>query len=663
MKKYLSFTLAMLCFTQVFAQKTVQCVSPNQQLKVNIEIGDNLRWSLVKNNKTLVQPSTISLVLNGGEILGQKPKGLSLKKSMNNDLIHTSLYKKKEIKNSYNEMSLSFSGNYSVVFRVYDDGVAYRFVTARKGDLVVKQEVAEFNLNDVDYTYVPWVNVRDTMNLEPQFASSFENQYVKIPLKSWSKTRLAFLPTLAVNKDGVNLCITEADLEDYPGMYLQNKNGSTCLTGVFANYPRKVRPAGHNKLELLVDEREDYIAKTSGTRSFPWRTVIVTDDKGLADNDMVYRLASPSRIKDQSWIKPGKVAWDWWNDWNIYGVDFESGINNATYKYYIDFASAHGLQYVILDEGWAVNLQADLMKVVPEIDIKELCDYGKSKGVGIILWAGMYALDKDIDGICKYYSEMGVKGFKVDFLNRDDQLMVDYCYKVAKIAAKYQLMIDFHGVFKPTGLQRTYPNVINFEGVFGLEQMKWSGSSVDMVTYDVTIPFIRMVAGPMDYTQGAMRNASRHNYRAINSEPMSQGTRCRQLAEYVVFESPFSMLCDNPSNYMREAECMSYISSIPTVWDQTQILTAKVGEYIVTARQKGDDWYVGGMTNWDARTMKIDLSFLPEGNYEVELFSDGVNANRVARDYKRKVFQLTDKTMEIRMAPGGGFAMAIRKVK
>jgi len=663
MKKYLSFTLAMLCFTQLFAQKTVQCVSPNQQLKVDIEIGDNLRWSLVKNNKTLVRPSTISLVLNGGEVLGQKPKGLRIKKSMNNDLIHTSLYKKKEIRNSYNEMSLSFSGNYSVVFRVYDDGVAYRFVTARKGDLVVKQEVAEFNLNDVDYTYVPWTNVGDTMNLEPQFASSFENQYVKIPLKSWGKTRLAFLPTLAVNKDGVNLCITEADLEDYPGMYLQNKNGSTCLTGVFANYPRKVRQAGHNNLELLVDEREDYIAKTSGTRSFPWRTVIVTDDKGLADNDMVYRLASPSRIKDQSWIKPGKVAWDWWNDWNIYGVDFESGVNNATYKYYIDFASTHGIEYVILDEGWAVNLQADLMKVIPEIDIRELCEYGKSKGVGIILWAGMYALDKDIDGICKYYSEMGVKGFKVDFLNRDDQLMVDYCYKVAKIAAKYQLMIDFHGVFKPTGLQRTYPNVINFEGVFGLEQMKWSGSSVDMVTYDVTIPFIRMVAGPMDYTQGAMRNASRHNYRAINSEPMSQGTRCRQLAEYVVFESPFSMLCDNPSNYMRETECMSYISSIPTVWDQTQVLTAKVGEYIVTARQKGDDWYVGGMTNWDARTMNIDLSFLPEGNYEVELFTDGVNAHRVARDYKRKVFQLTDKTMEVRMAPGGGFAMVIRKVK
>ena len=661
MKKTIIFSLALLSFAQAFALKSYQCLSPNQQLKVSVEVGEKTKWSLTKNNQVLLNPSEISIILQNGEALGRKARGVHAKTVSRNEVIHTSLYKKKEIKDNYNELTLTFSGNYAIVFRVYDDGVAYRFVTSRKGALVVKQEVAEFDLNNIDRTFVPWVHTSDTLNVEKQFFNSFENTYAKLPLTSWCKTRLSFLPMLAVNKDGTNLCITEADLENYPGMFLQNKNGSTCLTGVFAGYPKNVQQGGYNQLQLIVKEREDFISKTTGTRSFPWRTIMVTDDKGLANSDMVYRLAAPSRVDDLSWIKPGKVAWDWWNDWNIYGVDFKSGVNNETYKYYIDFASTHGISYVILDEGWAVNHKADLMQVVPAIDIKELCDYGKSKGVGIILWAGMYALEKDMDNVFKHYADMGVKGFKVDFLDRDDQLMVNYCYRVAAAAAKNRLMIDFHGVYKPTGLQRTYPNVINFEGVFGLEQMKWATPAVDMVTFDVTLPFIRMAAGPMDYTQGAMRNATKGNFRAVNSEPMSQGTRCRQLAEYVVFESPLSMLCDSPSNYMQEKDCISYIASIPTVWDNTQVLSAKVGEYVVTARQKGNDWYVGGLTNWDARTMNVDLSFLPAGNYQIDMYVDGVNADRVARDYQHKTMLLNGRSVEVKMAPGGGFALKITK--
>lgn len=373
-------------------------------------------------------------------------------------------------------------------------------------------------------------------------------------------------------------------------------------------------------------------------------------------------MAAPSRVKDLSWIKPGKVAWEWWNDWNIEGVDFEAGINNDTYKAYIDFAASKGIEYVILDEGWAVNLKADLMQVVNEINLKELVDYAAQRNVGIILWAGYYAFERDMENVCRHYSEMGVKGFKVDFMDRDDQIMTDFNYRAAAMCAKYKLLLDLHGTSKPAGLNRTYPNVLNFEGVNGLEQLKWSPASHDQVKYDVMIPFIRQVAGPMDYTQGAMKNAVKGNYYPCYSEPMSQGTRCRQLALYVILESPINMLCDAPSNYMREPESTDFIAAIPTVWDETRVLDAKMGEYIITARRKGDVWYVGGITDWTSREMNVDLSFLPQGDYDVELFADGVNAHRKGTDYRKVTETLSsDKSLKIKMYPGGGFAAKIQK--
>ena len=343
------------------------------------------------------------------------------------------------------------------------------------------------------------------------------------------------------------------------------------------------------------------------------------------------------------------------------GVDFVTGVNNPTYKAYIDFASANGIEYVILDEGWAVNLQADLMQVVKEIDLKELVDYAASKNVGIILWAGYYAFDRDMENVCRYFADMGVKGFKVDFMDRDDQYMTAFNYRAAEMCAKYKLILDLHGTHKPAGLNRTYPNVLNFEGVNGLEQMKWSPASVDQVKYDVLLPFTRQVSGPMDYTQGAMRNASKGNYYPCNSEPMSQGTRCRQLALYVVFESPFNMLCDAPSNYMRELESTEFIANIPTVWDESIVLDGKMGEYIVTARRAGNVWYVGGITDWTARDIEVDCSFLGDKTYDATLFKDGVNAHRVGRDYKCESFRIkNDSKLKIHLAPGGGFALKIK---
>lgn len=460
--------------------------------------------------------------------------------------------------------------------------------------------------------------------------------------------------------NGIKVCITESDLYNYPGMYLNG--GSTSLKGVFTPYPETEEQGGHNNLEITVTSFENYIAKAQAGQSFPWRIIsVVPEAKDLTNLDLTWLLGRPQAAgSDFSWVRPGKVAWDWWNDWNLYGVDFRAGINNETYKYYIDFAAAHGIEYVILDEGWAVNKKADLFQVIPEINLEELVSYANSKNVGLILWAGYKAVERDIEGVCKHFSEMGIKGFKVDFMNRDDQKAVEFFEDVAKTAAKYHLLIDFHGAFKPQGIQRAYPNVLNFEGVAGLEQMKWGNlNDHPEVDYDVTIPFIRMAAGSLDYTQGAMRNATKSNYRQVNSEPMSPGTRCHQLGEYAIFFAPLTMLCDSPSNYMNEPECTEFIASFPTTWDETVPVCGEIGQYVAMARRKGDAWYVGALTNWDARDLTLDLSFIGSGT--VTAFQDGINADRAARDYKKVTFTMpADGKVKIHMAPGGGWAAIIK---
>lgn len=655
------FTILLLWGSvSLVAQKSYRLSSPNQQLQTEVVIGDQIEFSLSCEGKEVLAPSTVAMTLHDGVTLGASPKVSKVIKTSADKEIASPLYKKTVVKDVYNEMRIDFKGDFALVFRLYDEGLAYRFVTKKKGELIVEHETACYNFSSDRKTFAPYVNSKKA-TFEEQFSNSFEQQYVNDPITQLDNKRLMILPFLVELDGGMKLCITEADLEDYPGMFLNNSTDKPTLKAVHAPYPKVKEQGGHNRLQMLVKERESYIAKTKGSRSFPWRVFVVSkEDKELADCDMVYRLASPSRVEDVSWIKPGKVAWDWWNDWNLYGVDFRAGINNDTYKYYIDFASAHGIEYVILDEGWAVNLEADLMKVIPEIDLQELVDYGKSKQVGIILWAGYYAFDRDMERVVDYFSKMGVKGFKVDFMDRDDQEIIDFLYRSAKICAEHKMLVDFHGICKPTGLQRTYPNVLNYEGVHGLEQMKWSPASMDMMTYDVSIPFIRMVAGPMDYTQGAMHNAAKGNYAPFNSEPMSQGTRCHQLATYVIFESPFNMLCDSPSNYEREEECTGFIARIPTVWDETVALDGKVGDYVSIARRHGKDWYVGALTNWTPRDMTLDLSFLGEGNYKIELFKDGINADRAGRDYKKEILSVpADRKLSVHLAPGGGCAARI----
>jgi alpha-glucosidase len=644
------------------AQKQFTLKSPNGKLETNIDVGKTVEYSVFHDGDMMLAKSSVAMILADGSAFGIDARLSGSSTGTVNQTIDAPVYKRSKIIENYNELTLKFKGDYNIIFRAYDDGIAYRFVSTSKKPFIVENEQAEFNFPADRKAFIAYANKPETTPLEKQFSNSFEQPYHNIPLSEWNKKRLGILPLVVEGAKGKKVCIAEADLINYPGMFLYPGETANSLKGVFAPYPKDTRQGGHNELQILVDSRESYIAKFDGAVSFPWRAVIVAEkDAELADSDMVYKLATPAQ-GDYSWIKPGKVAWDWWNDWNLYGVDFRAGINNETYRYYIDFASKYGIEYVILDEGWAVNKKADLFQVIPEINLPELIAYAESKNVGLILWAGYYAFDRDMEAICKHYGEMGVKGFKVDFMDRDDQIMVDFHRRAAETGAKYKVLIDFHGTYKPTGLQRTYPNVINFEGVNGLEQLKWSGPELDQVTYDVTIPFIRQVAGPMDYTQGAMRNATKGNYRSVYNETMSQGTRCRQLAEYVIFESPLNMLCDSPSNYMSEQECTEFIAAVPTVWDNTVSLSGEIGKYVSIARKKGADWYVGAMTNWDARRMELDLSFLGEGNFKGEVFKDGINARRAARDYRKETIDIpADRKLPIYMAPGGGYVIRITR--
>ena len=663
MHKLMTILAAVLMTVSLNAQPNDYVLaSPDGKLQVMVETGDGIHYSLVHDGDLLVGRSEIGMYMTDGSKFGGLEQVKKASTRGVDQTIKATLYKKAEVLDKFNELTLKFK-EFSLVFRAYDDGMAYRFVSHKEEPYNVDHETAEFNFAKDWNMWAAYV-AQHTESLESQYYNSFENTYSYTPLSSWNKERLAFLPLMVEGPRGKKVVVTESDLIDYPGMYLYNEKGDNNLSARFAPYPNEVRQGGHNNLQLEVQSRQPYIAKCVGNEKFPWRIIAVSeDDVQMADNDMVYRLARPADTTlGWNWVKPGKVAWDWWNDWNIAGVDFKSGINTETYQHYIDFASANGIEYVILDEGWAVNGAADLFQVVPEIHLEKLVKYASERNVGLILWAGYWAFDRDMEKVCKHYSNMGIKGFKIDFMDRDDQHMVQFHQRAAMTAARYKLMVDFHGTYKPSGLNRTYPNVINYEGVHGLEQMKWSPASVDQVTYDVTFPFIRMMAGPVDYTQGAMRNATRSNYHPVYNEPMSQGTRCRQLAQYVVFESPLNMLCDSPSNYSKETECMEFISTVPTVWDETRALCGEVGKYIAMARRSGEEWYVGGMTDWNERTLTLDLSFLPQGVYSVELYRDGVNADRRASDYKKEVFDLPlNGLLKVKMAPGGGFAAKIVK--
>lgn len=572
-----------------------------------------------------------------------------------NETVTSPFYRFETFKNECNELHIRLNRNVGIIFRAYNEGVAYRFYTTVGGKQIVKSETTDYHFPSDYNSYLAYTT--NATNGRDPYAMAFQNIYSVKKLSEQPK-HLAFLP-VTIDCGKAKVTLLESDLEAYPGMFVEPVGNG--LKGRFAAYP-KVMKTYKGRGQSYVAEREDFIARINGKRSFPWRVMAVTtNDVQMPVNNLVYALASPNRIGDYSWVSAGKVAWDWWNDWNLKGVPFKAGINMETYKYFIDFAASHGLQYVILDEGWYDSRKADLMHSISSINIPELVAYGKERGVGIVLWTVFNVLDEHLEEAFKKYSSEGVKGFKVDFLDRDDQTAVEMACRIARKAADYKMILDYHGFYKPTGFNRTFPNIVNVESVFGMEEMKWNEDKKDMPLYDVTFPFIRMMSGPVDYTPGAMRNASRADFRAVYDNPMSMGTRCHQLATYIVHDSPFTMLADAPTNYTDN--CIQFISSLPEDIDETKVLSGELGKYIVTARRHAVNWYVGGMTNWDARSVTVDFSFLDSDRpYKVILYRDGVNAGKNAEDYAVDTFQVKkgDKK-EIRMAPGGGFAMSVVK--
>ncbi len=654
--KVLWLPVMALSISTAFGQavKTYQIKSPDGKLVLSVSAGKNIIWAVKHKGTDVIIPSEISLTTNNNEILGKNTILKKAEKDTVYEIFDTKFYKKNNVTDNYNQLTLTFKGEYGLVFRAFNNGVAYRFFIRRKGDITILNEEANFNFKEDYKAYLPFVN--DPRNKD-RFNNSFEAHYDLLNLSKIKKDTLAFLPVLVDAGSPIKAAILEADLQDYPGMYVTPGEQNN-LHGVFAAYPSEEGLGGYNNINYVVSKRENFIAKTSGSRNFPWRLVVISDeDKQLADNDLVQCLSEPSKIKDDAWIKPGKVAWDWWNDWNITHVNFKAGINVETYKYYIDFALANKLTYMIIDEGWSDDHDLNQNK----IDIQQIVDYGKEKGIGVILWATWYSITRDTEGLFAKFEQMGVKGFKIDFIDRDDQKAVSSLYEIAQKAAAHHLVVDYHGMYKPSGIQRTFPNIINCEGVKGLENMKWGTDN--QPGYDVSIPFIRMLSGPMDYTPGGMRNASKSDFRPVNSNPMTQGTRCHQLAMYTVFEAPLQMLADNPTIYKQEQESTDFIDAMPTTFDATTALDGKVGEYVSIARRKGTTWFAGVMTNWDARDINMNLSFLGAGTYKAIIFEDGINANKDAADYTTKTLTVTAKdNIAIKMASGGGWAARFEKI-
>lgn len=656
-KLYLAIlSLLLLIGNASFAAKEKKYVlsSPDGTLKVEISAGNELAYQVMHGNDTILSHSNIGLVLENGTIVGKTPRITGERRRKIKDNIESPFYRFKEFVATGNELDLKLKGGFGIIFRAYNEGVAYRFYTTQSSDIIIKEEQAEFNFKE-DYTaYLPY-----TTNDKKPMVMAYQNVYDITPL-SKAQPKLAFLP-VTVDCGSVKLTLLESDLEAYPGMFVQSQQGKYGLKGVFAPYPAKTDFYPWRKQEY-VTETTDFISRSRGSRSYPWRVLAITEkDTDMPVNNLVYALASPNRIGDTSWIKTGKVAWDWWNDWNLKGVPFKAGINMDTYKYYIDFASRNGLEFIVLDEGWYAPKSGDMLTVIPELDLPELIAYGKSKGVEIVLWTVFNVLDSQLEAACKKYADMGIKGFKVDFLDRDDQTAVEMVYRIAEMTARYKLTLDLHGIYKPTGINRTYPHIINFESVFGMEEVKWTDIKNNMPLYDVTFPYIRMMAGPVDYTPGAMRNATKADWRAMYYTPASMGTRCHQLAAYIVHDSPFTMLCDAPTNYLNEQECVDFIASLPVEVDSTFIASGELGKYIVTVRKKDVNWYIGGMTNWDERDVQLDFSFLPEGmSYTAVLFKDGVNANKQAEDYRKETIRIDkDSRLTLHLASGGGFAMKL----
>ncbi len=651
MKKNLILLFAATLAILPVSAKDYSLTSPSGKLQLSVSVSDKTAWRLSVNGETVLKDNKVSMTIDD-RILGENARVIKVRKGSVSERIRSPFYRQAEFDTRYNWLTLKMKADWSLEFRAYDDGIAYRFVTNRPDIRKVYSETAEFNFAKQYGMLVPYVLKRADGD---RYRSSFENLYVNVKAGdvSVSDGRLAFMPVYVDLGDNGRLLLMESDLWDYPGMFLRSTEKG--FEAEFPPYPNSIYEQDAKYL--------DYLNMVAGSRTFPWRVVAYGEkDTDLPLNNMVYQLATPCKLDDISWIGPGLSTWDWWNGVRRHGVDFKAGINTETYLYDIDFAARYGIPYILIDDGWYKN--KNIFTPIDALDIRKVCEHAAEKGVKVLLWTSKGVLGLKPEKAFEHYSKMGVAGFKIDFFDSQEAAMVNRINMYAEAAAEYHLVVDLHGIFKPVGLNRTYPNVLNFEGVYGQENIKWCNPDrCDMPRNDVILPFVRQAAGQMDYTPGALRNATRREFRSVHLKPMSMGTRAHQLACYVVFDAPLQMLCDSPSDYLREDETTRWIASIPTVFSRTSILDGKIGEYVLTLREKDGRYFLGGMTNWNARDIEVDFSFLHEGEWRCRVFRDGVNADTVAEDYTVAEYTVKSGLKEsVHLAPGGGFVMIVEKL-
>lgn len=646
--KFLFYGCLMLFTVTSLLAKDYKIKSPDGRNKAVVQIDKEINLLVTLGSSELFSINNLYMKLEDGRILGaSKVIGSDQKYFM--DLIHPTLKEKvAEIKDEYNELRINFKPSYTLVIRAYNTGIAYRFETGFELDIVVSTENLEVNFNDENDYY---------FQSSESFNSSYETPYQFKKMDEISTTDLIGLPLLAMTKQGARILITESDLEDYPGLWLKNNRKSFVST--HPGYPKELISTNDAYRVGQIKEHENFIAKTNGKRSFPWRLfIIAANDQELLTNTMVYQLAQPLEIEDPSWIESGIVTFDWWARRSIYGVDFKAGVNTETAKYFIDFADEYGFKYFLFDDGWTD--QGDVSKINPELDMEEVVKYAKNKNIKIMLWAIWSAFEKDWQGNFDRFEEWGISGIKFDFMNRDDQKMVQFYHKVAKEAAKRKMVINFHGAYKPTGLRRAYPNIITREALIEFEYNGWtSGANPE---HHNLLPYLRMVTGPMDYIPFTTNNSQKKDFRNNGDRPMGLGTRAHSMALSIILESPMQMLPDSPSDYYREKECTTFFSQLKVEWDEIKVLEAKVGDYTIIARRNGKDWYIGGITDWESRDFKISFNFLGEGNYTMEYIEDGINADVTAKDYKLNKMEVNKASnIEIHMAKGGGWLAKLIK--
>ncbi|WP_197492248.1 glycoside hydrolase family 97 protein [Arachidicoccus ginsenosidimutans] len=625
--------------------------SPDKKIKAEITVSDSIVYDVRFNNSLVLNSSGISMTLNKA-VIGKNCSIKNIHTKTVNQTIDFINGKFDKLKDNYNELTIDFDNNYSVIFRAYDEGIAYRFVTNFSDSIKVMHEQADFNI----------VHPTSAIVAETDNYTAWELSYTYPSFSKIPEDKHAITPALFTDKNGTRIVIAESDVLDYPGMYLQKSNNT--MQGLWANYPSKTVMGSWGNFVSVVKERAPYIAYTKGSRSFPWRIVMVTnDDKSLLTNELVYKLATPCQLQNTNWIKPGKAAWEWWHDALLPGADIPSGMDNRTtqlYNYYVDFAAKNHLEYMMIDAGWS-NVY-DIQKPNPKIDIRAVISHAKSEHVGVFLWCVATSLLKNLDANLDYIKSLGAAGLKVDFFDRDDQLAIASMEQIAKAAAARHLMIDFHGCTKPTGLQRAYPDILNYEAVRGQECDKWDTTANP--EHHLTFIFTRMLGGPLDYTPGGMRNKTKADFKPIGEGlPSVMGTRCHELAMYVVFDQPLAMLCDAPTVYEKYPDVLKFLSIVPTTFDDTKVLAARVGEYALLAKRKGNDWFVGGMTNWTERNLNMDFSFLPKGKtFTAEIYSDTKDDAEDATKYNYKTITVTHETrIPLHFVSGGGMAMYIHE--